>query len=174
MLREYQTAKGLDSTKQGSTESERYFLSDAKFLAAVEGPAGLIEGLAEAVRRPHYLPYLGRRSCPPAGPISFGVRDGSLAERLRAVPWQASEWYQRRDRRAMIELEAIVDGEPGDPRSETIRDEPLSFAPALRRYGWRSVVRNPISDGVRRYPADQGGAMVVPVRDHDPMSALGG
>jgi CRISPR system Cascade subunit CasD len=63
--------------------SPREFLVDASFLAILEGPAGLIEELGEAVRRPVWPLYLGRKRCIPGTPVFAGIaRDLDLADAL--------------------------------------------------------------------------------------------
>ncbi|GGR00936.1 type I-E CRISPR-associated protein Cas5/CasD [Kitasatospora griseola] len=149
-LRDYQSAQHFD-TDESMPLSERFYLADAVFVAAVEGSAPLIARLAEAVRAPAFLPYLGRRSCPPARPLDLpdglSVHDeGDLDTVLARLPWQASDWYQRRQRQqpavdlaVLTEIPQGGDG-PGTPaRGDTLRDQPLSFDPRHRRHGLRTV-----------------------------------
>lgn len=170
-VRDYQTAHH-PVTGASMPVSERFYLSDAVFVAAVEGTPELVAKLYEAVRGPVYLPYLGRRSCPPSRPLDLGEPVASPVEQvLREQPWQASDWYRRRVGRGRgpeIELGTLVDAEPGDGRADSLRDLPLSFDPRHRRYGLRAVragsvtVPNPHARRVPTAPA------------HDPLSALGG
>ncbi|WP_250298969.1 type I-E CRISPR-associated protein Cas5/CasD [Streptomyces sp. A 4/2] len=156
-VRDYQTAHhGV--TGKSMPVSERFYLSDAVFVAAVEGDAALIDGLHTAVRTPTFLPFLGRRSCPPSRPIDLGVHRGGLWRALRAEPWQASAWFQRRRvRERRIELEVIADLAAGDGPGDAVRDQPLSFDPRHRRYGLRGVrsaavsVANPLSASRRPF-----------------------
>ncbi|MFE7670701.1 type I-E CRISPR-associated protein Cas5/CasD [Streptomyces albidoflavus] len=168
-VRDFQTAHHGD-TRKSMPVSERFYLSDAVFVAAVEGDEELIDSLYTAVRAPTYLPFLGRRSCPPSGPIDLGVRRGGLLRALRNEPWQASAWFQRRRaHERKVELEVIADlpasGGPGD----ALRDQPLSFDPRHRRYGTRTIwstsvtVANPLSASRRKF---------VPPK-HEPMGPLG-
>src|SRR5690606_39087799 len=113
----------------------RYYLADAVFVAVVSGDRDLLEGLEQAVRSPRFPLYLGRRSCPPVGPVSLGVHDGDLRETLRQVPWQASAWHRRRLQVNPVPLQVVRDASPGEAGTETIRDEPLSFDPRRREYG---------------------------------------
>src|SRR5690606_29030485 len=69
-------------TTSGQPLTDRYYLSDAVFLAAVEGPDSLIDVLNDAVRNPRFPLYLGRRAFAPAGPIRSRVREGSLWDSL--------------------------------------------------------------------------------------------
>lgn len=148
--------------------SERYYRADAVFLAAVAGDDELVHGLDEALRRPVFAPYLGRRSCPPEGPIRQGVHPGNVRDNLMTHPWLASPWHQREIRSTWVELETVIDAEPGETHTETMRDLPVSFDPRRREYAWREVRRD-IRVRVRN-PYGTGGGQL----DHDPMAALGG
>ena len=163
LVRDFQTAR--PPGKPHSLLSYRFYLSDAVFLAAVGGEASLLQGLHDALRRPHFPLYLGRRSCPPDGPVSLGVDDGEVPGALRTWPWLASEWHRKRQTKT-VTLEIIRDAQRGDPLTETIMDEPLSFDPARRRHAWRSVVRER-SDDIDNTK------LGIP-DTHDPMILLGG
>ncbi|WP_155358476.1 type I-E CRISPR-associated protein Cas5/CasD, partial [Acrocarpospora macrocephala] len=90
LLRDFHTAHRFVSG-DAMPVSERFYLADAVFVAAVEGEKDLIEQLHQALRRPTFLPYLGRRSCPPTRPIDLGVHhDRTLEEALRQEEWRAS------------------------------------------------------------------------------------
>lgn len=68
--------------------SHRHYLSDAVFLAALEDPDGdtRLREYADALAAPHFPLFLGRRSCPPDGPIATWIVDGSLEDALRSAP----------------------------------------------------------------------------------------
>ncbi|GAA1873430.1 type I-E CRISPR-associated protein Cas5/CasD [Asanoa iriomotensis] len=165
ILRDFQTARSLDG-RDTAPLTYRFYLSDAVFVVGVAGERDLLRGLDEALRRPRFPLYLGRRSCPPAGPISLGVHEGSLDGALDACPWQAANWH-RRAAAPTVRLEIIRDAREGEPVTETVHDEPLSFDPAHRQHGWRSVLRrhvdlaNDLADRSR-------------IAEHDPMTLLGG
>lgn len=165
IVRDFQTARSLDG-RQSAPLTYRFYLSDAAFLAAVAGEEGLLSGLAEALSRPRFPLYLGRRSCPPVGPISLGVHDLTLDEALAEWPWLASQWYQRRAART-VRLEIIRDAREGEPITETVPDAPVSFDPAHRQHTWRSVLR-------RHVDVTNDLAERAAVSEHDPMSLLGG
>ncbi|MFD7446721.1 type I-E CRISPR-associated protein Cas5/CasD [Streptomyces sp. NPDC059909] len=185
-VRDFQTARHFD-TGDAMPLSERFYLADAVFVAAVEGDHATITELREALRAPVYLPYLGRRSCPPARPVDFtSDRDIHTSTRLEDVlngePWHASEWHQRRHaRHAAIKLRALVeppatipaDTDPTVPLGDSQRDQPLSFSNRHRRYGLRTVTEiDPIRvpNPWHRPQNGPGG----PFDDHDPMTALAG
>lgn len=144
LVRDFQTA--IDwRTNDSMPLSYRYYLSDAVFVAGVEGDEVLLHGLAECLRKPTFPLYLGRRSCPAEGRVLLEVVDESLDSALRAVPWQASDWYRRTAGRE-VSLPLLLDAEGGAESgqrydTETIRDVPLSYSPERREYGWRDVVR---------------------------------
>lgn len=143
ILRDFQTAIRI-SDGAVMPLSYRYYLSDAVFVAGVEGDGELLAGLDEAVRAPVFPLYLGRRSCPPAGHLSLGVVDADLESALRDVGWQASQSYRREQGRTVhldLLLDAPRDSSTDDLESFTVRDVPLSFYPERREYGWRDVVR---------------------------------
>ncbi|WP_328965730.1 type I-E CRISPR-associated protein Cas5/CasD [Streptomyces virginiae] len=140
-LRDFQTAHHAD-TEKAMPVSDRFYLADAVFVAAVAGDDDLICTLHAAVRAPVYLPYLGRRSCPPQGPVDLGMREtGDPIEALKAEEWQASEWYRKQRRRdPMVTLTILGERTAGSRLGDTLRDQPVSFDPRHRRYTLRSVV----------------------------------
>ncbi|MFF7360096.1 type I-E CRISPR-associated protein Cas5/CasD [Streptomyces sp. NPDC008125] len=176
-VRDFQTAHHPETGKSMPV-SERFYLSDAVFVAAVEGDAELLVRLRDAVRAPVFLPFLGRRSCPPSGPIDLGLHeDVEVSEALAAETWQASDWYQRqRSEEETVELTALLEGVPGDgPAEGSLRDQPVSFDPAHRRYALRSVVSEPVRVRNPRHRPDRRPARTrrpVTPPAHDPTAAL--
>ncbi|MEE1927396.1 type I-E CRISPR-associated protein Cas5/CasD [Streptomyces sp. TRM 70351] len=161
-LRDYHTAHHADSGKSMPV-SERFYLADAVFVAGVEGDADLLGRLHRAVLEPQFLPYLGRRSCPPSRPLDMGgPAEGTLEEVLRNAEWQASDWHarqaagQRGGPGDHASLELLTDCPPGGTPEFSVRDTPLSFDPRHRRYGPR---------GVRT-------GRTAPPPSHDPTAAL--
>ncbi|ACU72794.1 CRISPR-associated protein Cas5 family [Catenulispora acidiphila DSM 44928] len=173
-VRDFQTAHHGD-TGVSMPLSYRFYLADAVFLAAVEGDDQLIEALHAAIKRPHFLPYLGRRSCPPSQPVNIGVRTLGLNEVLRQEPWLASEWYQRRERRTRVALDMQIEVAPGTRGSDLQRDQPVTFNPRHRRYDLRAYhnetieITNPHGKQVRENPPRQA---VTAHPAHDPTIGL--
>lgn len=183
-IRDFQTAHHFDTGKSMPL-SERFYLADAVFVAAVEGDGELIHRLHAAVREPVWLPYLGRRSCPPSAPIDLAVReDADLVTALGEAPWQASDWY--RDRAVPGEgLALLLDSTPGQAPDLSWRDAPISFDARHRRYGLRGVVTTivprpgtnapagtaPGGDSSAPVPAPSAGSP-DPLAGHDPTSVL--
>lgn len=139
LMRDFHTARSLDGARIMPL-SERYYLADAAFVAAIEGDDQLIEVLAGAVQEPAFPLYLGRRSCAPSDPIFLAVREQEALDALRDTPWQASDWYRRQQGRS-VDLEVVADAAQGEVDVESIRDLPQSFDPRRRLYGWRQVGR---------------------------------
>ncbi|MFY1702208.1 type I-E CRISPR-associated protein Cas5/CasD [Micromonospora sp. WMMA1923] len=170
LLRDFQVARTLDG-QHSMPLTHRYYLSDAVFLAAIGGDRTLLDGLHEAVRRPRFPLYLGRRSCPPVAPVTLGVHPGTVTEVLGDWAWQASKRLRERGN-ATVPLEVLSDAPPGAEVTETLPDQPISFDPAHRQYGWRAVTRTrvvvpnpdsrpPVATGSGSGPAD-----------HEPFAAL--
>lgn len=136
-VRDFQTAHHGD-TDVSMPLSYRFYLADAVFLAAVEGEDELIDTLHTAIRQPHFLPYLGRRSCPPSQPIDLGVRAVGLDDVLHQEPWLASEWYQRREHRPHVALDMLIEVPPDTHGSDLQRDQPVTFNPRHRKYDLRA------------------------------------
>ncbi|MFJ8870802.1 type I-E CRISPR-associated protein Cas5/CasD [Streptomyces sp. NPDC102473] len=164
-VRDFQTAHHSVSGKSMPL-SERFYLADAVFVAALEGDTTLLAGLHAALRNPVYAPFLGRRSCPPAQPVDLHLHDGSsLMEVLGEVPWQASPWYRRQHRnRTDIELTVLREARDDEEEyADTLRDQPVSFAAEHRRHALRTVISDTVriaTPSTRRRP------------QHEPFDAL--
>lgn len=168
LLRDFQTAHTLDG--KSMPLSMRYYRADARYLAVVSAPSALVEALAEALRRPVFPLYLGRRSCPPAEPLVPQLVDATLGEALRDEEWRAAPWWRRRQgaEPAMLEFRADKGSVPelAVDAQMTVRDEPISFDPQHRQYGWRTVDlgRVPVP-GISPRPSEDG-------LDHDAFEAV--
>lgn len=169
LLRDFQTAHDFD-TENAMPISERFYLADAVFVAAVEGEHDLIERLARALDEPGFLPYLGRRSCPPSRPIKIGVEEAQdLRAALTLHRWEASRHRQRkrfrRERQERVRLEILLEATAADGTVNSRRDQPLSFDPRHRRYALRGVVPGSVD-----VPNPE--AQSIEPHDHDPIAAL--
>jgi CRISPR system Cascade subunit CasD len=169
VVRDFHTAW----TRDGATSmplSHRYYLSDAVFAVAIEGDATLLDDLQQALRRPVFPIYLGRRSCPPAGRLVWGVRDGDVTTVLESLPWLASPAV-RKAAPPVVQLTVHRDCDPADPTGEVVRDDPISFDPGYRQWGWRTVKRyrvdvpNPDSEHDSRTDIDDSHDPLAPLRE---------
>jgi CRISPR system Cascade subunit CasD len=136
--------------------TERFYLQDAVFVAAVSGPAGPLAALAAAVSHPSFPLALGRRACPPTQPIIIApaadsecqnqaLWPGGPLEVLGQVPWQATKAARATFRRgsrdgrglpSVVDLPVTVDDAAGD---DLRADVPLSFEPRARGFTIRRV-----------------------------------
>lgn len=172
LIRDFQTAQHWQEPKKNGTVeslplSNRYYLADAVFVVGLEADHALLEGIEEALRSPAFPLYLGRRSAPPAGPVSLGLRPGSLLEAIRNEPWHASPVHQRKEKSPSVSLELVRDAFPGETEGELVRDEPVSFDPEHRQYTWRTVISEQPVEVTNPFAVAGSYASGL---DHDPMS----
>ena len=136
LLHDYHTAK---SEKEPPYVTHRYFLSDAVFLVGLEGDEKLLSEIEHAVGSPVFPLFLGRRSCPPEGQVSLGIRIGkTLLEALREEPWLVSDWAKKREA-PQARLRIVADAGEEDTTAHFQRDLPVSFNQTHRRFGFRRV-----------------------------------
>ena len=155
LLRDYHTAKSARS----AYVTNRYYLSDAVFLAALEGDFELLQKIEYALSHPVFPLFLGRRSCPPAGRVSLGIRErATLEEALLSEPALAQP--RGGNGRLRILAETAGDGE----YTYFLRDVPLSYNQEHRRFGFRRA---------REYTVPRREA-TLPEKptEHDPMAEL--
>lgn len=139
--------------------SNRYYIADARFVAGFEGSQEFLAELDEALRRPVFMLYLGRRSCPPDQPVHLGVHEGGLVDVLSRLPWKGGS--SRPGIGDTVRCELVVE----DPSGEhTLFDQARSFDPVFRSYGRRRVAH-----AFADVPVEGGEPSVD---GHDPMSLL--
>jgi CRISPR system Cascade subunit CasD len=130
LLRDFHTAMdaiGSDGSKaEHPVISDRWYISDAKFLAGLEGQVGFLRQLHHALRHPVWSPCLGRKCCIPSLPLSAGSVVGApLQQALEEAAALATA-----DRFRLV-LE-----DPTGPQSRP--DQPISPF-SQRRFGIRRV-----------------------------------
>ena len=139
ILRDWHTAgKGGYLKASGSVErknlitSTRYYLSDATFLVGLESDdATLLKQLHAALNNPHWMLFLGRKSCPPSMPVYLpdGWQDKPLRTALETYQWlgHIQKRYDTVPERVRIVLEA-------DDGTQVRHDLPLSFEKGKRKF----------------------------------------
>lgn len=152
-------AGGYRSAETSTQVTERHYLADACFVAGVEGEPALLAALDEALMRPVFPLYLGRRSCPPDAPIRLGVHEGTLAEVLATIEWQGG--VRRRTTGATVRCQVVIDDPTG--MYEQL-DEVRNFDPVSRSYGRRRVRHDHVELPNPHATSDT----------HDPMALLEG
>ncbi|MFJ9461509.1 type I-E CRISPR-associated protein Cas5/CasD [Kitasatospora sp. NPDC101447] len=138
------TAEG--KKRSGTTAtllSHRYYLADAAFTAVVTAGPSLLDEWADALRHPFWPPYLGRRSCPPEGPLLLGLVDDPL-HHLVHLPIARREPHGD-----ATTVDLLFHGDqpldrlgnhpqPGDDRGTSpageVTDNPVTFHPRRRTY----------------------------------------
>lgn len=133
--------------------TERFYLQDAVFVAAVGGSQELVLALRDALRRPGFPLYLGRRGCPPTQPLMLmededegrgaasGFWNGDPLSVLKRVPWQATAEHRRLlERREVVPMSVELPVTLDSPDGESVAsDVPQSFDPKGREFVSRRV-----------------------------------
>lgn len=173
ILRDFHTVGGGQSNKltvmtaegkprPGDTAtlvSHRYYLQDAAFTVAISHESAehddqeLLEHCRRALLDPRWPPYLGRRSCPPAGPLLLGTSANPWRD-LVGLPLHDDAARLQRDRgriagrvRIVFYADQPLDALPVPPdyaadgrqSTSTINDEPVSYQTLDRRYLGRTL-----------------------------------
>lgn len=98
VMPDYQTISGEIVTANGQTRgkkgedstiiSVRQYLFDASFLIVLDGQGDVLEMLAEALQKPVWPIYLGRKTCVPTRPVYESLTSDyeSIEEALRCWP----------------------------------------------------------------------------------------
>lgn len=135
LLRDYHTAKSIKS----AYVTQRYYLSDAVFLAGLEGAETFLKEIDTALHSPAFPLFLGRRSCPPEGKISLGIRSNkNLIEALQEEEWLISDWLRRKEANC-VHLPIVVEAGKETEGAYYLRDNPISFDQNHRKFGFRLV-----------------------------------
>lgn len=143
LRRDYHTA-GIDGYYKvsGSIErknaivSERYYLSDAKFLVGLEGEQALLAGLRTALQQPRWFLFFGRKAFLPAERVWLpdGLTEANLKDALSRYPWLGQGEPEK-------ELQLLIEDEAG----WIVRnDQPISFKP--RRFIPRRLRRESVAN----------------------------
>jgi CRISPR system Cascade subunit CasD len=125
---------------KGTLVSRRHYLADAVFVVAVSSTEpGLLDDIDTALRRPHWAGYLGRRSCPPDGPLLLARVENPLAWLHDRLPL----CRPRHNGDAPVAVDFATDQRPEhhDERIDEPPDDPVSFDPIHRSYRTRAVYR---------------------------------
>ncbi|SFG25336.1 CRISPR system Cascade subunit CasD [Corynebacterium spheniscorum] len=153
-----------DSRKPLTT---REYIMDAVFTVGLEGDRTELEQHRKALLNPAFPLFLGRRSCPPSGPIVLDIVDTNLSDALEQTDWQASRWF-RRKQGPSVTLSIVRDAMLSEEADEIISDIPVSFDPTDRIYERRAaVIRSVQKDNV-----DSRRKRIEAAVEQDPLSVL--
>ena len=156
LLRDFHTAR----RDKVAYITYRYYLADAVFLVGLEGAEVELTTIDRALNYPAFPLFLGRRSCPPEGRVSLGIRAGKpLLTALQEEPSLTAN--------VMPHIRLVYDAGDGEPFAYMQRDLPLSYDPEHRRHGFRRVSESmKMNDTVERQQ------FMEPATDHDPFVGL--
>jgi CRISPR system Cascade subunit CasD len=113
---DFQTAQDVyraDGRIKPTEVSWRRYLADADFLVGLEGDRRLLRSIHDALRRPRWFLYLGRKAYVPGEPawLVDGLRDGEdLLAAVGDYPWRR-RWPAEQP---PVQLRVVV-GDPGGP-----------------------------------------------------------
>jgi CRISPR system Cascade subunit CasD len=144
--RDYHTTQNVPTTigsGHRTVVSERYYLADALFLVAIEGPENVLRELADAVTNPRWPLFFGRRAFVPARPLfNDGLHAGAIEQILREHRWLEHPGRTGRTTRdqQQIALRTVIDCPTGTVGAEPRHDVPRSFADGARRFATRTVL----------------------------------
>ena len=141
MMQEFQTVEyNKNSSKTARKLTYRNFLQDAVFMVAIGADEETITSIHEALRKPKFQLYLGRRSNPPAGVLQMHIFDKSPVEVLEQLDWQASEWFKKKHKEAKFQTEIFADANLlPDKRSIPEKDLIGSLSSKYRYHKYRFV-----------------------------------
>ena len=104
--RKYKNSGDFDRTYV----TERYYLEDAVFVVAISHEDdNFIEKIYEALKRPYFQMFLGRRSIPVLADFILGNFDGDIRTALEKCEWQAKDYYKKRYNTSQKSLDIYCD-----------------------------------------------------------------
>lgn len=128
--------------REGAVLTRRAYLADAAFTIALTGPPPLLHTLENALDHPVYMPYLGRRACPPAAPYNLGIHTGTVTQILGTTPMDRTRPIKGDTVTADV-ITTVTHQDIG--ATHTLNDDPHG----IRQFAQRTVKTRPVS-----YPAD--------------------
>lgn len=134
-LEDYHTVKGTRKASgkidDGTVQSYRHYLLDARFGVLLSAPAGWQfpdgrgpEALAAALRDPVWGVWFGRKCCIPAAPVYAGGPFASRPEAWRAL-LHAADLPEDKPLEAFTR---VVEADSFEAGGDTINDQPVTFA----------------------------------------------
>ncbi|MEU9413728.1 type I-E CRISPR-associated protein Cas5/CasD [Streptomyces sp. NPDC048281] len=149
-----QNVPNTEGRNHRTAVTKRFYLADALFLVALESDdAALLQRLEDALHRPHWPLYFGRKAFVPARPITsrglpgehHAITERLIEEALTLHPWLENQPNLRARQRLNPDeptakwLRTITDADPLALDVELRHDHPLSFRPQQRTYAPRAV-----------------------------------
>lgn len=144
LIRDYQIAQKYktNGTLTRNYVTNRYYLEDGIFIVAIGARDELIEELYEALNRPYFQIFMGRRSCPPPADFILNLVEEEPIEALRKLSWQASSCFKRKNKIYKANIYADYDLIEG--RKIRRNDRVISFSQKRREFSIRFESENSI------------------------------
>lgn len=132
LIRDFHTALDVAAAGNSGTRtvvSERWYLSDASFVAGFEGPCEVLATVHRALRSPRWPLFLGRKACVPSLPLyaQDGLIDDVLEGALRR--WHLDQPGSTERRRLVLE----------DPVGSQMRPDQPAGPLSMRCFSMRRV-----------------------------------
>ena len=142
LLKDYHIARKYKPTGDFDRTyvTERYYLEDAVFVVAISHEDNnLIEKIYEALKRPYFQMFLGRRSTPVLADFILGNYDGDIRNALEKCEWQAKDYYKKRYNTSQKSLDVYCDKGVFDNADREIlrQDKVISFSNKNRQFSFR-------------------------------------
>ncbi|MGW1979577.1 type I-E CRISPR-associated protein Cas5/CasD [Streptomyces sp. NPDC001889] len=132
---------------RGALLTERWYLADAAFVAALEHPdRDLLAAVAHALEHPRRLLWLGRKSCPPSGGLAGPLTGRTIEEAFEGTALLPS--HDGNGTGPAGRPWAWIEPGPGATAGTPVRDQPVSFDPERRSHSvrWETRTRVTITD----------------------------
>lgn len=136
IARKYKNSGDFDRTYV----TDRYYLEDAVFVVAISHEDdNFIEKIYEALKRPYFQMFLGRRSIPVLADFILGNFDGDIRTALEECEWQAKDYYKKRYNTSQKSLDVYCDKGIFDNADREIlrQDKVISFSKKNRQFSFR-------------------------------------
>lgn len=143
-MTDYQTVRFKKNT---SKITFREYLQDAVFVIALGSEdTKLIEHIKFALQHPRFQLSLGRRANAPAGVLKIDLFSGmDPVTALEKLEWQASNWYQKKQRQETYTAEIIADADLLPMQRSTVaKDKVGSFDQRNRYHNFRATAKKQI------------------------------
>lgn len=146
--KDFQTAQDVAVAGGNTTQdllSNRYYLADAAFLVGLEGPSDLLKSLNDALARPVWPLFLGRKSYVPSEPLfltdglkdNVTLRDALLGFRFLITQEELQHRLDAVKKGRVDKIRFVVEADA--VTHEVRNDQPKSFALGQREFRQRYV-----------------------------------
>lgn len=167
LLRDYHTAMSFKRSGDllRTYVTNRYYIEDGIFLVALgHQDIAFMEELEEALQKPYFQTFMGRRSLPLNADFYQGMTGDGVILALQKAEWQASDWYKKANR-DLHQIPIYADAHllpDEDPKQR--RDFVISFDQKGRSFAYRLEAKTKIDLPKENLPQQDA---------HDAFAALG-